>query len=64
MVDLFTDEMSQFGFLELSESQGIHEDEDQLDGAPAKQKDSPNPASQCKSKYFIKIKYQIFSVFK
>ncbi|KAA0723631.1 TP53-binding protein 1 [Triplophysa tibetana] len=41
------DEMSQFGFLELSESQGIHDDEDQLDGAPAKQKDSPNPASQC-----------------
>ncbi|XP_056600020.1 TP53-binding protein 1 isoform X2 [Triplophysa dalaica] len=41
------DGMSQFGFLELSESQGIHDDEDQLGGAPAKQKDSPNPASQC-----------------
>ncbi|XP_057187166.1 TP53-binding protein 1 isoform X2 [Triplophysa rosa] len=41
------DEMSQFGFLELSESQGIHDEEDQLDGAPTKRRDSPNLASQC-----------------
>ncbi|XP_073715348.1 TP53-binding protein 1 isoform X2 [Misgurnus anguillicaudatus] len=41
------EEMSQFGLLELSESQGVHDEEDQLDGAPANQRESPKPASQC-----------------
>ncbi|XP_067293529.1 TP53-binding protein 1 isoform X2 [Pseudorasbora parva] len=41
-----THEMSQFGLLELSESQGVFE-EDEQDGAPASQKDSQKPASQC-----------------
>lgn len=41
-----TREMSQFGLLELSESQGVFE-EDERDGAPASQKDSQKPASQC-----------------
>ncbi|XP_048041045.1 TP53-binding protein 1 isoform X1 [Megalobrama amblycephala] len=40
------EEMSQFGLLELSESQGVFE-EDERDGAPASQKDSQKPASQC-----------------
>jgi len=44
-VDLIT-EMSQFGLLELSESQGVFE-EDEQDGAPSSQKDSQKPASQC-----------------
>ncbi|XP_077085555.1 TP53-binding protein 1 isoform X6 [Siphateles boraxobius] len=39
-------EMSQFGLLELSESQGVFE-EDERDGAPASQKDGQKPASQC-----------------
>ncbi|XP_039510259.1 TP53-binding protein 1 isoform X3 [Pimephales promelas] len=39
-------EMSQFGLLELSESQGVFE-EDEQDGAPSSQKDSQKPASQC-----------------
>ncbi|XP_058637342.1 TP53-binding protein 1 [Onychostoma macrolepis] len=40
------DEMSQFGLLELSESQGVFE-EDEQDGAPANKTDSQKPASQC-----------------
>uniref|UniRef100_A0A673KMG5 Tumor suppressor p53-binding protein 1-like n=1 Tax=Sinocyclocheilus rhinocerous TaxID=307959 RepID=A0A673KMG5_9TELE len=40
------DEMSQFGLLELSESQGAFE-KDEQDGAPANQTDSQKPASQC-----------------
>ncbi|XP_016396473.1 TP53-binding protein 1 isoform X2 [Sinocyclocheilus rhinocerous] len=40
------DEMSQFGFLELSESQGVFE-EDEQDGAPANKTNSQKPASQC-----------------
>ncbi|XP_056318042.1 TP53-binding protein 1 isoform X2 [Danio aesculapii] len=40
------EEMSQFGLLELSESQGVFE-EDDLDGAPANQKDIQKPTSQC-----------------
>ncbi|RXN20866.1 tumor suppressor p53-binding 1 isoform X1 [Labeo rohita] len=40
------EEMSQFGLLELSESQGVFE-EDEQDGAPANQTDSQKPASQC-----------------
>ncbi|ROL43626.1 TP53-binding protein 1 [Anabarilius grahami] len=40
------EEMSHFGLLELSESQGVFE-EDERDGAPASQKDSQKPASQC-----------------
>ncbi|XP_056114961.1 TP53-binding protein 1 isoform X3 [Rhinichthys klamathensis goyatoka] len=39
-------EMSQFGLLELSESQGVFE-EDERDGAPASHKDGQKPASQC-----------------
>lgn len=45
-VDLMTEEMSQFGLLELSESQGVFE-EDERDGAPASQKDSQKPVNQC-----------------
>lgn len=45
-VDLMAEEMSQLGLLELSESQGVFE-EDERDGAPASQKDSQKPASQC-----------------
>ncbi|XP_042616644.1 TP53-binding protein 1-like isoform X1 [Cyprinus carpio] len=40
------DEMSQFGLLELSESQGVFE-EDEQNEAPANQTDSQKPASQC-----------------
>ncbi|XP_016358744.1 tumor suppressor p53-binding protein 1 isoform X2 [Sinocyclocheilus anshuiensis] len=40
------DEMSQFGLLELSESQGVFE-EDEQDGAPANKTNSQKPASQC-----------------
>uniref|UniRef100_A0A672SPK9 Tumor suppressor p53-binding protein 1-like n=1 Tax=Sinocyclocheilus grahami TaxID=75366 RepID=A0A672SPK9_SINGR len=40
------DEMSQFGFLELSESQGVFE-EDEQDGAPANKTNIQKPASQC-----------------
>ncbi|XP_050971131.1 TP53-binding protein 1 isoform X2 [Labeo rohita] len=43
------EEMSQFGLLELSESQGVFE-EDEQDGAPANQTDSQKPASQCELK--------------
>ncbi|XDV17874.1 hypothetical protein PO909_023672 [Leuciscus waleckii] len=39
-------EMSQFGLLELSESQGVFE-EDERDGASACQKDVQKPVSQC-----------------
>uniref|UniRef100_A0A8C2D6N8 TP53-binding protein 1 n=2 Tax=Cyprinus carpio TaxID=7962 RepID=A0A8C2D6N8_CYPCA len=40
------DEMDQFGLLELSESQGVFE-EDEQDGAPANKTNSQKPASQC-----------------
>ncbi|XP_052416760.1 TP53-binding protein 1-like isoform X1 [Carassius gibelio] len=40
------DEMSQFGLLELSESQGVFE-EDEQDGAHANKTNSQKPASQC-----------------
>ncbi|XP_073692050.1 TP53-binding protein 1 isoform X2 [Garra rufa] len=43
------EEMSQFGLLELSESQGIFE-EDEQDGAPANQTDNQKPASKCELK--------------
>ncbi len=42
--------MSQFGLLELSESQGVFE-EDEQDGAPANKTDSQKPASQCMFKF-------------
>lgn len=45
-VGLITEEMSQFGLLELSESQGVFE-EDDLDGAHVNQKDFQKPTSQC-----------------
>ncbi|XP_051564760.1 TP53-binding protein 1-like isoform X2 [Myxocyprinus asiaticus] len=40
------EEMSRFGLLELSESQGVIDEKDELDGAPANQRDSQKPASQ------------------
>lgn len=53
-VHLITDEMSQFGLLELSESQGVFE-EDEQNEAPANQTDSQKPASQCLFKLYCKL---------
>ncbi|XP_051987627.1 TP53-binding protein 1 isoform X2 [Xyrauchen texanus] len=40
------EEMSRFGLLELSETQGVIDEKDELDGVPANQRDSQKPASQ------------------
>lgn len=45
-VNMITEEMPQFGLLELSESQGVFE-EDEQDGAPGTKTDNQKPASQC-----------------
>lgn len=46
--------MDQFGLLELSESQGVFE-EDEQDGAPANKTNSQKPASQCMFTFSCKL---------